>query len=79
MDPRLLRGLHAARRPDRVRPALREPIGPMHWAGTETATSWNGYMDGALQSGERAARGSRRRSAGAGGRPSELSPGGRCA
>ena len=37
-------------------PALREPIGPLHWAGTETATKWNGYIDGALQSGERAAR-----------------------
>jgi monoamine oxidase len=37
-------------------PALREPIGPIHWAGTETATVWNGYMDGAVQSGERAAR-----------------------
>jgi monoamine oxidase len=37
-------------------PALREPIGPIHWAGTETATVWNGYIDGAIQSGERAAR-----------------------
>jgi monoamine oxidase len=37
-------------------PALREPIGPIHWAGTETATKWSGYIDGALQSGERAAR-----------------------
>ena len=37
-------------------PAIREPIGPIHWAGTETATVWNGYMDGAIQSGERAAR-----------------------
>jgi monoamine oxidase len=37
-------------------PALRTPIGPIHWAGTETATVWNGYMDGAIQSGERAAR-----------------------
>jgi monoamine oxidase len=36
-------------------PALRAPIGRLHWAGTETATIWNGYMDGALQSGERAA------------------------
>ncbi len=36
--------------------ALREPIGPLHWAGAETATVWNGYMDGAVQSGERAAR-----------------------
>jgi len=37
-------------------PALRAPIGALHWAGTETATKWNGYIDGALQSGERAAR-----------------------
>ena len=36
--------------------ALREPIGPLHWAGAETATVWNGYMDGAVSSGERAAR-----------------------
>jgi len=35
--------------------ALRTPIGPIHWAGTETATVWNGYMDGAVQSGERVA------------------------
>ena len=36
-------------------PSLRRPIGPLHWAGTETATRWNGYMDGAVSSGERAA------------------------
>jgi monoamine oxidase len=36
-------------------PALREPIGRIHWAGTETAAVWSGYMDGALTSGERAA------------------------
>jgi monoamine oxidase len=36
-------------------PALREPVGRLHWAGTETATVWAGYMDGAIQSGERAA------------------------
>ena len=36
-------------------PALREPVGPIHWAGTETATVWNGYMDGAVRSGELAA------------------------
>ena len=35
--------------------ALREPIGPIYWAGTETATEWGGYMDGAVQSGRRAA------------------------
>jgi monoamine oxidase len=34
---------------------LREPIGRLHWAGTETATRWMGYMDGAIQSGKRAA------------------------
>lgn len=35
--------------------ALRAPIGSLHWAGAETATEWMGYMDGAIQSGERAA------------------------
>lgn len=36
-------------------PALREPVGPIHWAGAETAVHWNGYMDGAIRSGEDAA------------------------
>lgn len=35
--------------------ALREPCGGIHWAGTETAPIWNGYMEGAVRSGERAA------------------------
>ena len=35
--------------------ALREPVGPVHWAGAETATVWNGYIEGAVLSGERAA------------------------
>ncbi|MET0127836.1 MAG: FAD-dependent oxidoreductase [Solirubrobacterales bacterium] len=35
--------------------ALRQPIGPIHWAGAETATVWNGYMDGAVGSGQEAA------------------------
>lgn len=35
--------------------ALREPCGHIHWAGTETATEWAGYLDGALQSGIRVA------------------------
>jgi monoamine oxidase len=35
--------------------ALRQPVGRVHWAGTETSTYWNGYMDGAVRSGERAA------------------------
>ena len=34
---------------------LRPPIRRIHWAGTETATRGAGYMDGAVQSGERAA------------------------
>jgi monoamine oxidase len=37
-------------------PALREPIGPLHWAGAEYSTVWNGYMDGAVRSGEETAR-----------------------
>jgi monoamine oxidase len=37
-------------------PALREPCGLIHFAGTETATVWAGYMDGAVRSGERVAR-----------------------
>jgi len=36
--------------------ALREPVGRIHWAGTETSEVWNGYMDGAIRSGERTAR-----------------------
>ena len=35
--------------------ALRAPVGRIHWAGTETATVWTGYMDGAVQAGKRAA------------------------
>jgi monoamine oxidase len=53
------RGGHAAYMPPGVwaafGEALRAPIGRLHWAGTETATVWNGYMDGAVQSGERVA------------------------
>lgn len=36
-------------------PALRAAAGPIHWAGSETATRWAGFMDGAVRSGERAA------------------------
>jgi monoamine oxidase len=36
-------------------PALRAPVGKIHWAGTETSDYWAGYMDGAVRSGERAA------------------------
>ena len=33
---------------------LRRPHVRTHWAGTETATYWNGYMDGAVRAGKRA-------------------------
>jgi monoamine oxidase len=36
-------------------PSIREPQGRIHWAGTETATVWCGYIDGAISSGKRAA------------------------
>lgn len=35
--------------------ALRTPHGKVHFAGTETAYEWKGYMDGAIRAGERAA------------------------
>ncbi|MCB1167981.1 MAG: FAD-dependent oxidoreductase, partial [Leptospiraceae bacterium] len=35
---------------------LRTPSGRIHWAGTETATEWMGYFDGAVESGQRAAK-----------------------
>lgn len=34
---------------------IRTPFQRIHWAGTETATEWNGYMEGAVRAGERAA------------------------
>ena len=33
---------------------LAQSVGPIHFAGTETATEWRSYMEGALQSAERA-------------------------
>lgn len=39
----------------RVKDAVRAPVGLVHWAGTEAAHEWSGYMNGALQSGWRAA------------------------
>ncbi len=35
--------------------ALRAPIDGVHWAGTETAQQWIGYIDGAIDAGQRAA------------------------
>lgn len=40
----------------RYGPYLRKPIDRLHYAGTETASCWSGYMNGAIQGGERAAR-----------------------
>jgi monoamine oxidase len=37
-------------------PALREPVGRIHWAGAETGIHANGSMGGAVDSGERTAR-----------------------
>ncbi|XP_030840277.1 probable flavin-containing monoamine oxidase A [Strongylocentrotus purpuratus] len=34
---------------------IRTPHGRIHWAGTETATQWMGYLNGAVQAGLRAA------------------------
>ncbi|WP_435220529.1 flavin monoamine oxidase family protein [Streptomyces sp. Tue6028] len=34
---------------------LAQPVGRIHWAGAETSDVWNGYMDGAIRSGDRAA------------------------
>lgn len=36
-------------------PALREPCGRIHWAGTESSAVMCGFIDGAVRSGERAA------------------------
>ncbi|XP_078694174.1 amine oxidase [flavin-containing]-like [Branchiostoma floridae x Branchiostoma belcheri] len=35
---------------------VREPFGRIYFAGTETATQWSGYMEGAVAAGQRAAR-----------------------
>lgn len=34
--------------------ALTTPIGPIHWASTDTATQWSAYMEGAVDAAERA-------------------------
>ena len=57
-DEPFISGCHGFPQPGVLRDcgqALRDPIGPIHWAGTETADVWINHMDGAVQSGERAA------------------------
>jgi monoamine oxidase len=39
----------------RLGPALTEPIGRVHWAGTETSLEFFGLMEGAIRSGQRVA------------------------
>jgi monoamine oxidase len=36
--------------------ALREPVGRIHWAGSDTAVEFDGSMEGAVRAGERAAK-----------------------
>ncbi|MBL8581614.1 MAG: FAD-dependent oxidoreductase [Rhizobiaceae bacterium] len=38
-----------------IRGDLREPVGPLHWAGTHMSREYRGYMEGALSAGEDAA------------------------
>jgi monoamine oxidase len=58
-DDRWTRGCPTAHTPpgvlSRYGPALRRATGRVHWAGSETSTFWQGYTDGAVRSGERAA------------------------
>ncbi|KAM0323883.1 hypothetical protein ACHAQA_008464 [Verticillium albo-atrum] len=46
LGPRLLRKYGAT---------MREPFGNLHFAGTETAFEWKGYLEGAITAGQRAA------------------------
>jgi len=48
-------GLHPPGVLSTVGAALRAPCGRIHFAGSEAATRWPGFMDGAIESGERAA------------------------
>lgn len=54
------KGCYAGMFPPRVitqlQTSLATPFQRIHWAGTETSTQFNGYMEGAVRSGERAAR-----------------------
>ncbi len=57
-EPWVAGGPTAAPGPGAVVPyasALATPVGRVLWAGTETASRWTGFMDGAVRAGERAA------------------------
>ena len=59
-DERWIRGCPTVTLPPGVLsdfgPTIRKPVGRVHWAGSETSTFWAGYMDGAVRSGQRAAK-----------------------
>mmetsp|Transcript_11735 Transcript_11735/g.25042 ORF Transcript_11735/g.25042 Transcript_11735/m.25042 type:complete len:231 (+) Transcript_11735:1-693(+) len=48
-------GLHSPGLATLTGDALRNPVGRIHWAGSETALLWSGYIEGAVESGERVA------------------------
>ena len=56
-DP-FARGSYSAARPGQADDAAiaARPQGPFHFAGEHTSDEWSGYMEGAVQSGQRAAR-----------------------
>ena len=59
-DEPFTRGAYGSFNPPGVLTSLRDaaatPIGPLHFAGADISPQWPGYMDGAIRSGERAAR-----------------------
>lgn len=57
-DPHVQGGYSALPRPGRhaVTRHPPTPTGRVHWAGTETSPTWPGYLEGAIRSGQRAAR-----------------------
>jgi monoamine oxidase len=59
LDDEFSRGTWPVLRPRQVTRYLREmqtPEGSVYFAGSETANGWNGFIDGAIESGIRAAR-----------------------
>jgi len=57
-DDPLARGGYAVFSPDydpRLRDWLRRPAGPLMFAGEHTSVKWEGFMNGAIESGRRAA------------------------
>ncbi|WP_067838881.1 flavin monoamine oxidase family protein [Nocardia lijiangensis] len=57
LDPHVGGGYSAIPRPGTLGAltGAARPTGPIHWAGTETAPRWTGYLEGAVLSGERVA------------------------